>query len=275
MTTETANIEAEINRSRHALNDTIEALGGKLTPGQIVDEAMGLLKGQAGKLTADLGRQVRDNPLPLLLIGAGVAMYFLHKQGAPPALSDEHAQAHSQFSALEAARTATIRAHDEDEPTWAHRLHEVEAEALGLKQEAGEAIDAFKQRVKAAGDSLAKAAAGARDRIAAGYSSATHAITGGAAAAGQFVSDQAHHAKQTAGDLKHGAQTLYADNPLAAGAIGVAIGALIGSFAPLSPVERDHLSGVADLAKDKAANLTEQGARAVQGLADKAVAALH
>ena len=54
--TETDQIEQDINRSRHALNDTIEQLGGKLSPGQIVDEAMGLLQGQFGKLGANLGR---------------------------------------------------------------------------------------------------------------------------------------------------------------------------------------------------------------------------
>jgi hypothetical protein len=57
MTQETDKIEADINRSRHALNDTIEQLGGKLSPGQILDEALGLAKGQAGEFTANLGRQ--------------------------------------------------------------------------------------------------------------------------------------------------------------------------------------------------------------------------
>ena len=38
--TEPDQIEQDINRSRHALNDTIEQLGGKLSPGQIVDEAI-------------------------------------------------------------------------------------------------------------------------------------------------------------------------------------------------------------------------------------------
>ena len=61
--TETDKIEAEINRSRHALNDTIEQLGGKLSPGQIVDEALGLAQGQLGQFTANLGRTARDNPI--------------------------------------------------------------------------------------------------------------------------------------------------------------------------------------------------------------------
>ena len=84
--TETDQIEQDIN-SRHALNDTIEQLGGKLSPGQIVDEAMGLMQGQFGKLGANLGRQVRDNPIPLLLIGAGIGMLALANRNG-------HAQPH-------------------------------------------------------------------------------------------------------------------------------------------------------------------------------------
>lgn len=277
MTNETDKIEAEINRSRHALNDTIEALGGKLTPGQIVDEVMGLLKGQAGQLTANLGRQVRDNPLPLILI-AGAALLFMSKSNHGQAHSSFAAEDHeteTQFIALEAARLSVKRDSEEDESAWSHRLHEVEAKALGLKQDAGEAIDAFKQRVKDAGDTLGKTAAGIRDRISTGYASATKAVGDGASAASHFVSSQAHNAKQAAGNLNHEAQDLYADNPLAAGAVGVAVGALIGALTPLSSVERDNLAGVADLAKDKGGNLAEQGARVVQGIADKAVAALH
>jgi len=81
MTEETDRLEADINRSRHALNDTIEQLGGKLSPGQMLDEALGLAKGQAGQFTANVGRQMRDNPIPVLLIGAGIGMLFLNRHG--------------------------------------------------------------------------------------------------------------------------------------------------------------------------------------------------
>lgn len=265
MTTETDKIEDDINRSRHALNDTIEALGGKLTPGQIVDEAMGLLKGQAGKFTTNLGRQVRDNPIPLLLIAAGAALLFTHKGKQPDAgPSAEDRESESRFTALEAARLGAIRGEGEEESAWSHRLHELEAGALGLKQHAGEAVDAFKARVRFAGEGLAKTAASVRDRLASGYSHAAHA-----------VADGAHDAKQAAGDLKHRAQGFYDDNPLAAGAIGMAIGALIGATAPLSSLERDKLQGLADAAGAAGADLAERGARTVEKLADKAVSAVH
>ncbi|RYG29666.1 MAG: DUF3618 domain-containing protein, partial [Burkholderiales bacterium] len=113
--TETDKIEAEINRSRHALNDTIEQLGGKLSPGQIVDEALGLAQGQLGQFTGNLGRTVRDNPVPLLLIGAGIGLLMLQNrngqgQQAASSLSDDDWRAEHHFRKIEQARESVTRA---------------------------------------------------------------------------------------------------------------------------------------------------------------------
>jgi hypothetical protein len=48
-----------------------------------------------------------------------------------------------------------------------------------------------------------------------------------------------------------------AQNPLAVGAIGLAVGALIGASAPLSSVEGDSLGGVADAATRAGAGLAD------------------
>jgi hypothetical protein len=152
----------------------------------------------------------------------------------------------------------------ETQEAFSHRLHDVEAKALELKQDAGEAIESFKARVKSAGESLAHTAAGVRSRMNAGAAQAAH-----------FVGDQAHNLKLGAGDIKHKAQAFYDEYPLAAGAIGMAIGAIIGASAPLSSMERENLQGVADTAAKAGADLAERGARAVERAADKAANALH
>ncbi|MDP3740108.1 MAG: DUF3618 domain-containing protein [Hyphomonadaceae bacterium] len=267
MTQETDRLEADINRSRHALNDTIEQLGGKLSPGQMLDEALGLAKGQAGQFTANLGKQMRDNPIPVLLIGAGIGMLFMNRQNghAHTALAVSHDEWHHEqrFRKLEGARAGLSKMIGETQEAFSHRLHEAEAAAMDLRQHAGEAIDSFKARVRSAGETLSHTAEGVRARMRAG-----------AAQTAQFVSDQAHNIKAGAGDVKHQAQDFYDEYPLAAGAIGVAIGALIGSTAPLSSVERSNLQGVADAAAKAGADLAERGARAAERAADKA-ANLH
>lgn len=263
MTTETDKIEQDINRSRSALNDTIEKLGGKLSPGQMVDEAIGLVQGQLGQLGANLGRQVRDNPLPLLLIGAGIGLLVVnnlqHKQ-ASPSISDDDWRAEHHFRKIEAARASKPRLADETDTAYGERLHEEHAKALDLKQMTGEAYDAFKARVARTIEGLERRAAGVRD-----------AVAGGVSHAGAYVGEQAKHVGEMAGQVKHKAGDLYEENPLAAGAIGVAVGALIGALAPLSSLERKNLQGVADTAMQTGADLAERGASAVEKAASNIV----
>src|SRR4051812_5906676 len=115
MSLETDQIEADLNSSRHRLDDTLQAMGDKLSPGQILDEALGLAKGQGGEFAANLGRQVRDNPLPTVLIAAGVGMLLLNKgqQGR-----DSAERSYSTFDALDEAR-GMRRFDDESEDDFA------------------------------------------------------------------------------------------------------------------------------------------------------------
>ena len=262
--TETDKIEQDINRSRHALNDTIEQLGGKLSPGQIVDEAVGLIQGQFGQLGSNLGRQVRDNPIPLLLIGAGIGMLVLANRSGhmshKESISAEDWRAEHHFRKIERARESVTRVTDEAEDNFSHRLHEAHATALDLKQHAGEALDVFKARVARTIEGLERRAVFVRDSVQSGVSKA-----------GAFVGDQAKHAGAMAHDAKDQAGAFYNGNPLAAGSIGLAIGVLIGSLTPLSSVERDGLHDVADKAAKAAAELAARGAAAVQKAASNIV----
>ncbi len=96
-------------------------------------------------------------------------------------------------------------------------------------------------------------------------------VKSGLSKAGTYAGEQARNIGAMAADAKDQAGALYNDNPLAAGAIGLAVGALIGSLTPLSNVERDSLGGVAGKATRTAADLAERGADAVQKAASNIV----
>ncbi len=308
MTEETDRIEADINRSRHALNDTIEQLGGKLSPGQILDEAMGLAQGQAGELTKNLGKQIKENPLPVLLVGAGIALLFMKKKNgharASTQWSEEDWGYETRYRSLESARASVIRRTDETEDEYQQRLHEAEARALDMQPHSGEAHESFKRRVKGAAETLGHTASGIRRRMGAaahavtsGVGHAAHAVTSGAGAAAHavtsgvgnaasavshgvgsaahFMSDQARNLKAGMGDARMKSEEFYNEYPLAAGAIGLGVGALIGALTPLTSMEREKLRGVADMAAKRGADLAEKGARAVERTTEKAAAALH
>ena len=259
MSMETDRIEADLNESRTRLNDTLSALGTKLSPGQMVDEVLGLAQGQAGEFATKLGRQVRDNPLPTVLIAAGIGMLLLNnqRQHSSSSLSDEDWHHQRRYHSLQDARWATQRMANETDDAYNERVHAAYAKALDLKQKAGEAMDEFKARVSQTVDGIQRRASDIGDRMAAMGSGAKH-----------YAEDQAQRLGQRASDAKHRAEDFYQETPLAAGAIALAIGALIGSTTPLSNAEREGLRGVADTAARKGADLAERGARAIERQAD-------
>src|SRR5690349_5763541 len=110
MSMETDRIEADLNESRSRLNDTLQAMGAKLSPGQMLDEVLGLAQGQAGHFAGKIGRQVRDNPLPTLLIGAGVGLLLLNKDhGGGSSINADDWHTERRYRSLEEARWSNPR----------------------------------------------------------------------------------------------------------------------------------------------------------------------
>jgi len=66
-------IEREVEATRASVEETVEALKEKMTLGQMVDEAAGYFRTSGGpQMFSNLGHQVRENPLPLALVGLGL-----------------------------------------------------------------------------------------------------------------------------------------------------------------------------------------------------------
>jgi ElaB/YqjD/DUF883 family membrane-anchored ribosome-binding protein len=225
-----------------------------------LDEVMGLAQGQAGDFAKKLGAQVKDNPLPTLLIAAGVGMLLINRNQSGHSMSTDDWHAERRYRSIEEARWSTTRNAGETDEAFEERVHHAYAKTLGLTQKAGEAMHEFKARVGKAVEGAREAAGSVRDRAAQMLSGAKHA-----------VEHQAHNLGQRASDARHSAQNFYDETPLAAGAIALAIGALIGASAPLSRPERETLRGVADKAARTGADLAERGVRMVEETVDRAV----
>jgi len=307
MSMETDRLEADVEQSRHRLNDTLSELGSKLSPGQMLDEGLGLLRGQAGQFAGKLGRQVRDNPLPVLLVGAGVAWLVAssrQKAAHRQERDSEDLYHQRRYRSIEEARWATPRMPSETDEAYEERVHGAYTQALGLKQLAGEAAHEFKERVQRtvegiqyaatrAGSRISRTFKGTGRRIGGAYSSTRDKLgtayegsrekLGAFAASGKerlgtlasdakhFTEEQATHLRETAEQARYRAERFYDDTPLAAGAIALAVGALVGSLTPLSSPERRTLRGVADTAVNRGADYAERGIRAVGDRLDGAM----
>jgi hypothetical protein len=150
-------------------------------------------------------------------------------------------------------------------------VHHAYVKALDLKQRAGEAVNDFKARVSETVQGIQRRAADIGDRMSSTASDMSHYAQDRARRLGESASYQAQRLGERAADARHRAEDFYTETPLAAGALAVALGALIGSATPLSNAEREGLRGVADTAARKGADLAERGARAVERQVDGSV----
>lgn len=75
-----AELQREIELQRTKVEDTIDQIQQKLSPGQMVDELLAYTKGGGGEFVSTLQKQVTSNPLPVALLGVSLA-WLMAKPG--------------------------------------------------------------------------------------------------------------------------------------------------------------------------------------------------
>jgi hypothetical protein len=112
-------IARDIDATRGQVNQTLDRLQAKLSPGQMVDEALRLLRGTGGEFAVNLGRSVRQNPMPVMLTGIGVLWMIASRNSATSdrgeraqdgsPVSERIAQAGSAVSEKASEAAASVR----------------------------------------------------------------------------------------------------------------------------------------------------------------------
>lgn len=75
-------IERQNDAIRADMDRTLHALERKLSPGQLLDQALQMVKGHGGEIAFNLGNTVKQNPMPALLTAVGIAwMMSTQRQG--------------------------------------------------------------------------------------------------------------------------------------------------------------------------------------------------
>ncbi|MGV3650300.1 MAG: DUF3618 domain-containing protein [Devosia sp.] len=80
-----AEIEREIDSQRARVENTIDELQQRLSPGQLVDELLAYTKGGGGEFVSGLQKTVTANPLPVALLGVSLAWLMAKPNGTVPA----------------------------------------------------------------------------------------------------------------------------------------------------------------------------------------------
>jgi hypothetical protein len=73
-----AEIEREVRQERAHVEQTLDAIQDRLSPGQLVDQAVTYLRTSGGgDFVRNLGDTVRQNPIPIALVGIGLAWMMI------------------------------------------------------------------------------------------------------------------------------------------------------------------------------------------------------
>jgi hypothetical protein len=87
MPARTEQLEREAAETRARLAETLDALRFRMTPGQVFDQVTDYAShGPPAELLRNLGREVRENPFPLVLIGIGIAWLMVASSRSSRAL---------------------------------------------------------------------------------------------------------------------------------------------------------------------------------------------
>lgn len=232
MTTE--DIEGEIERTRDEMASTLNAIERKLSPKQIMDQAVDTMR----DLVSDQSRvaqAVRDNPIPLALIGLGLGWLAVSSS-----MGRKSAAAEGSYESMEGLA-----------PSWSSGagLPDVESAAYGTAGSAeytggGEGRDVRQRAGQLAGS--------ARETV----SRATDRTRG-------RVSEWRSQARSSANQAANRTRDAYEDHPLTMGLVAALVGAAVGALLPRSRAESEGMGTAAS-------DALRQARRAGAEIADKA-----
>jgi hypothetical protein len=220
-----ATLEREIDQTRADMNQTLGELERKFSPGQLLDQAISFSKEHGGDFTANLSQSVRDNPMPALLTAVGIVWMVTSSNRPKSSMSYD-------FNDSYQLQRDIHRGSDSAE-------YDESGEEEGVLSKAGQQAKAAAEGVVAGAGQRARAVAeGARRKLAG--SKQTLAGSKGALESGmRRTTDTAQAQAQR---VREGFNTLLTEQPLVLGALGIAVGALIGAALP-STEQEDRLLG--------------------------------
>lgn len=220
-------IQADIERTRSELQDTLSAIEQRMTPSQLIDQGVDYLRHSgAREYISNLGESAKQEPIPLALVGVGLAWLMLS-------------------SGRESRTTGHVTADD-------------------LAARARASADSVADGVRGTISSVRDTAARTSHRI----GDTAHRIGDTAHAARERASQLSAAARERAVQMRHGYERMVNDHPLALGAVGLAVGAVLAAATPRTR-EEDRLMGHAS---ERMKNTAREAGKEQL---DRAASALH
>lgn len=248
-------IRRDIERTRAELDDTVDALERRLSPGQLVDEAWQLFR-REGRGAGDI---VRDHPVPLALMGLGVAWLAVERATNHDSGREDARYRTTPTTMPAEGRVGPYRgdAIDHDDRDWPHHSPSIGDRVRDIGHGAMDAVHGVTERAGDLLDSAKDAVSDAREKL----SEARHS----AGEAGEHTRERAEHvregarrraheagemARHRAGQVKHGFEDVLERSPLTLGAISFGLGIATGLAVPATHWEDERLGRTSDVLKE-------------------------
>lgn len=229
-------LERQAEASRGRLSDRLEELRECVTPGDVVHQLVDYARqGAGGEFMRNLGVQVRRNPLPVALIGAGMA-WLMMGNGARRPYELERRSADGKHGAMRNFR--------EKAAATGAELGERTQEAASA---IGDAATAATNRASEIAETVSSKAAALSDNASKAWSGALDAATGTAQRAG----DSAASMGRRAASISRSFGDFCAEQPAILGGLGLAVGAALGAAIPGSEAEDRLMGDTSDEFKDR------------------------
>jgi ElaB/YqjD/DUF883 family membrane-anchored ribosome-binding protein len=235
-----AEIEGELEHTRAQIDRTIDAIQSRMAPGQIFQEFYDLARGGSTDYVRNLGLAARNNPVPVALVAVGLTWLATSGGRTPSYLRGSHVprgeHAHGGGESWSGAAGRAV----------ANATDKVGEQAGSIVERAGDVVSGTTDRVRQMADDARNLASewGEDARGAAATSRARMRDAGGAA------QDMTARLRDRGGEL-------WRDQPLIVGAVGLAVGALLGALLPSTEQEDAVMGETRDKLVDQARALGE------------------
>ncbi|MER0240097.1 DUF3618 domain-containing protein [Fulvimarina sp. MAC8] len=267
MTNDTDRLEKEAEGHRSKLDSTLDELRGRFSAGQIVDEVASYLKeGQGSDMAKNFGRQVRDNPLALGLVGAGMAWLFAGSGARAEGrhLKDrydgwrndaEDDRFDDRFPGSGAAEPRGA-GHAGAKSAFVPQARPVSQESMERSSFSPSSGPGMAERAKSATANAGRGVSDAAARTGEGISNAAGSARDTASRYGHEASDAAWRGEQaTMRQARRAGRSVlsaFRDEPLIMGGVALALGAAVGASLPATRREDEWMGEVRDDLRDDA-----------------------
>jgi hypothetical protein len=210
---------------------------------------------------ANIGAQLRDNPLPLLLISAGVGLMMSRRlmdsgyHGGMGMYRDDDA---GDMMRRTADPTAGF-GNDRDD-------YRSRSSSGGMLSSVRDAMNTVTDRVSSQASSLTDTMRGA-------YSSSMDRVSDMTGRAGDYVSDMGGRAGDYTNRARSGLSTLATEQPLVLGALGLLAGAALAAMLPRTQMEEEYVGSAAAQLRDQATSMAQDTYERAKSAASKAAEA--